>query len=328
MTTTKKTSETGLSEADIKAIRDEAKAVVDAEYPSQRAAARDAGMAEQTFSAWLNGTYTGRNDRTAADVQIWLRSRVERKRASASLPKGPGFIATRYAREAIDCLQAAQVAPDMAVLAGGAGVGKTTTCEHYTATNPNVWLSTMQPATSTVHTMLQTIAEAVGVTERNASKLTGAIGRRLMGTGGLLIIDEVQHLSTKALDQLRSIHDLFGIGLALVGNEQVYGRLEGGDARKPEFAQLYSRVGIRFNRPRPFGEDICSLIKAWGVEDPEAVRLLKAIASKPGALRGLNKVLRYASMLAQGDGAQLAMKHVQAAWARLGDAGLTVVQGA
>src|ERR1035437_1267786 len=49
------------------------------------------------------------------------------------------------------------------------------------------------------------------------------------GTGGLLVIDEAQHLSVAALDQIRSIHDATDLGIALVGNQQVYARLTGGN---------------------------------------------------------------------------------------------------
>lgn len=321
MNSTKQANDTGLTDSEIEAIRVKAKGIVEAEGLSQTAAARDANLAVQTFSAWLAGTYNGRNDRVAADVQMWLNSRAERKRAAAALPQAPLFIVTQTAQKVIEVLQWAQIGPDIAVVAGAAGIGKSTACEHYSITNPNVWLATMQPATATVHTMLQSVAMAIGVVERSAARLTDAIGRRLANTGGLLIVDEAQHLPAKCLDQLRSIFDLYGVGVVLVGNESVYARLEGGDGRRPEFAQLYSRVGMRLTRAKPYGADICALIKAWGVADKEAISFLKSIASKPGALRGLTKTLRLASMLAKGEGAPVSLKHVQAAYARLSDNG-------
>jgi len=318
---TKQAPETGPTEAEIDTIRAEANAVIEAEGLNKTAAARDAGMAHQTLSAFLAATYTGRNDRVAADVQLWLRSRAERKRVSATMPQAPTFVPTRFAREASSRLQYAQAMPTVAVIAGGAGIGKTKICEHHAATNPNTWLATMMPSTATIHTMMQAVGDAVGVVERNASRLPHAIGRKMAGTGGLLIVDEAQHLPAKCLDQLRALLDLYGVGIALVGNESVHGRLEGGEGRRPEFAQLYSRVGIRFTRRQGFAEDAYTLIKAWDVDDAEAVRILKSIASKPGALRGMTMALRLAGMLAAGEESAITGKHVSAAWARLSDTG-------
>ncbi|MDA0654724.1 MAG: AAA family ATPase [Proteobacteria bacterium] len=302
-------------------MRAEVRVISEAEGRTLTELAREAGIAYGTFTGWVGGKYQGNNDRVAGDVQIWLASRSERRLASAALPAAPAFVATKTATRVIEVLQWAQIGPDMVVVAGGAGIGKTQACNHYAATNPNVWMATMQPATANVHTMLQAVAGAVGVSEKSPTRLATAVGERVAGTNGLVIVDEAQHLVTKALDQLRSLHDLYGIGVALVGNESVYGRLEGGEGRKPEFAQLYSRVGMRFTRPRPYADDICKLISAWNVEDADAVRLLKAIAGKPGALRGLTKTLRLASMLAAGDKTPPSAPHVSAAWARLSDTG-------
>lgn len=300
-------------------MRAQCRAIMENESLSQTDIARDSGIAFGTFSAWFNDAYTGNNDRVAAEVQIWLAARTERQRAAAALPAAPDYVPTKTSQRIIEVLQWAQIGPDIAVAAGGAGIGKTQACRHYTATNPNAWLATMQPATANVHTMLQAVAEAVGVTEMSPTRLPGAIGRRVLSTNGLLIVDEAQHLAAKSLDQLRSLHDLCGVGVALVGNESVYGRLGG---NKAEFAQLFSRIGMRFTRPRPYAADICTLIAAWNISDPAAVRLLKSIAGKPGALRGLTKTLRLASMLAAGEAAGLTAAHVNAAWARLSDTGM------
>ena len=131
--------------------------------------------------------------------------------------------------------------------------------------------------------------------------------------GSYMIRDYAKHVVS-----IRAESD--GVGIALVGNESVYGRLQG-EGRRPEFAQLFSRIGMRFTRPKPYSEDVCELIKAWKVEDETTVRLLKAIASKPGALRGMTKVLRIATAFAKGSGQALNASHVNAAWKRLSEDG-------
>src|SRR3546814_13135096 len=67
-------------------------------------------------------------------------------------------------------------------------------------------------------------------------------------------------------------------------------------------------------RPKP--DDMCALIKAWGVTNADEIRLLKAIAAKPGALRAMTKVLQLTTMLAAGAGAERNIRHIKAAWNR------------
>ncbi|WP_439098068.1 hypothetical protein, partial [Oceanospirillum linum] len=46
--------------------------------------------------------------------------------------------------------------------------------------------------------------------------------------------------------------------------------------------------------------------------------LLKEIAAKPGALRGVTKALRLASMFAKGADDRLSTDYIKAAWTELG----------
>lgn len=298
------------------AIREKVRAILADEDLSQTEAARESGIAYGTFTGWLAGTYQGNNDRIAGDVQIWLSARADKAHAARKVPKAPEFQATPSAQAFIETLRYAQVMPDIAVIAGGAGIGKTVALQHYAASNPNVWAATMEPCSASLYTMLSELAEVMNVAEKVQTKLSRAIGRRVEGAGGLIVVDEAQHLDARALEQLRALHDRYGVGVALVGNETVYARLEG-EGRKASFAQLFSRIGMRITQSKPRAADMCALIAAWGVTGAEEIRLLKAIARKPGALRVMTKCLRLASMIAAGAEEPLGVKHIKAAWERL-----------
>ncbi|MBF0306948.1 MAG: AAA family ATPase, partial [Alphaproteobacteria bacterium] len=297
------------------ALRAQARSVIARENLTKTDAARQAGVAYTTFAAWLEGKYNGNNGRVTEDVAKWLSAREVRKIMTAAMVKAPGFRMTPTAERILAILQYAHTAPDISVIACGAGVGKTTACEHYAKNVPNVWMATMDPSTAGVSTMLRELCHAMDVTERSATELARAVGRKIQGKEGLLIVDEAQHLSTAALDLLRSLHDRWSLGIALVGNEAVYSRLDG-EGRKAQFAQLFSRVGMRMTQSQPAKGDIAEMIGAWGITDPDEIAFLEQIAAKPGALRGLTKTLSLASTLANGAVEPRGLKHIRMAWSR------------
>ena len=288
---------------------------------------QEIGLAYGTFSVWMGGKDAGDNERIAQAVAKWLATRGARAAAREVLPRAPSYIATPSAKAFTTTLEYAQYAPDLVIISGGAGVGKTTAADEYRRGHPNVWLFTARPSFSTMQPMLEQLLVTLDTTERAASRRSGAIIRRMIGSQGLLIVDEAQHLQVGALDELRSIQDASGVGLALVGNETVYSRLEG-QGRTPQYAQLFSRIGMRTQRATPLVADVDALIDAWGITNPGQRRTLRAIGRKPGALRGMTKVLRVAHMLSAGDAAEpgvLTEDHIKAAWSRLSD---TAVEGA
>ena len=142
--------------------------------------------------------------------------------------------------------------------------------------------------------------------------------RKLVNLQALLIVDEAQHLSSQALDQLRAFHDLAQCGIALLGNHSIFRRLEGG-TRSADYAQLFSRVGMRLDRKKPHSDDIEALLDGWAIEDKSVRRVARAVARRPGALRAMTKVLRQAHLRANADGGPVSEAHMIAAARQLGD---------
>lgn len=289
---------------------------------TQARVAKEVGVSPTTLSQWLSGTYAGDNVGVEEKIQRWLDQLLHERAAQAAMPATPDYVETPSGQRILAALRYAQVAGDIAVIYGGAGLSKTSTITHYARKAPNVWHATMTPASASVVTALEEIAEAVGTAGAQgggAQRLHKAVCRRVADTAGLLVIDEAQHLSTAALDQIRSIHDATGVGIALVGNEQVYARMTGGN-RVAFLDRLFSRIGKKVRLTRATAEDIDALIGAWGVQDAKCRATLVDIASKPGALRGLTKVLRLAAMQATAESRAICCADVKAAWRELGGA--------
>jgi len=284
----------------------------------QTALAAELGVPASTFDMWLNGKYPGRSDQVAMRVLQGWKVREDRLAVRAQVPAAPGFTLTPSAIEFIEIFSHAHHLPDMVAVTGAAGIGKSSTACHYTAQNfGSVWKIVGSPAVIGPRAVLDALARAMGLVEFGAlHKLEHVLIMKLRGTNALLIVDEAQHLQAAALDALRALHDQAGVGIVLLGNETVIGKIDGGQ-RKPEHAQLYSRVGRRLTRKGVRKGDAPALLDAAQVDDEEVRSLLTGIAGRPGALRGMVKTLRMAQLLAGREQVPLEARHVAIADANL-----------
>lgn len=211
------------------------------------------------------------------------------------------FVETPTAELVLSALGYAKAHGDVAIIYGGPGLGKTSAIERFASAYDDVWVTTVTPACATVAPMLGAVAAAVGLGDLtvtatiSAHALERKIAERIRGVRGLLIVDEAQHLKEASIEELRSIHDAAGCGMAFVGNEAVFARFHG-TGRDAAYAQIYSRVGMRLHLERPTTRDLRALLKSrWSVDDAEIVKLLEPVVSRPGALRLVVKVMRMAA---------------------------------
>ena len=278
---------------------------------------READISDAVLCRWLKGKYKGRTDIMERKLEAWLAG--SEKELGVEDRKNDNWIPTPTGENIINTLTHAQAVADVTVIYGGAGLGKTAALRRYAATHPNVWVVTASPATCRVNAILEETAVALGMDNAPSwtSRLYRKIIEKMRETNGLLIIDEAQHLQVNALETVRALHDEAEIGLALVGNEVVFSRLTGGEGvRAANFAQLFSRIGKRTRLTKPLAGDVRAICSAWELNTDEA-KILAKIAAKPGALRGVVKTLRLASMLAAGDNCKMASHHLRTAWTDL-----------
>lgn len=300
-------------EAVIARVRDE----ISRRGMSQTQVAREAGISQSSLTQLLGGTYAANPRKMTVRLAQWL-ARLSQQRALPVMPQAPGWVSTPTAERILAALAYAHMAGDVAVIYGGAGVGKTTAAREYAARFPNIWIATMTPATAGVTTALEEVCLALGFRELpgGGARMQRELVARLQGSEGLLVIDEAQHLGVAALDALRALHDATGIGLALMGNELIYARMTGG-TRAVWLDRLFSRIGRRLRVQRVVRDDVAALAAAHGVEEAAALRRLMEIGGQAGALRAVGKTLRLARMMAAGQGTELGADHIAAAWADL-----------
>lgn len=285
--------------------------------------ARRADMPLGTFSAWYDGTYAGRYDRTTQRIENFLESRRAALEVSRGMPVDPGFLQTRIGRELFTAFTYAQMIPTMAVVTVASGLGKSLAARTFAATRPHVVHVTLSPSSSAVYTMKTEIATAMGLEIRDGAKLKAGIAGGLRRTGhhSLLIVDEAQNLDERAINELRYFRDIAECGLVLLGNEEGKTPYAGRDPRHSS-AQVARRIGHRMNVLKPYPEDIETIVDAWSLGDADAADMARKVARMPGAYGTLKETVLIAGMIAAGHDRAITAADLKAAWENRGAAGV------
>lgn len=294
-------------------VIDEVRTVMARDGISQNQVAKESGVKQTTFNLFINGKYGADPKNIAAKLEKWLASHRAKSDATRAMPPARPWTSTPTSERILAALGYAQMAGDITIVYGAAGLGKTVTAREYARRFPNVWTVTASAArTCSVSMTLEEVLLALGVRElpSGAARMAREAVRKMEGSNGLLIIDEAQNLCVAALDEIRSLHDATGVGVAFLGNEVVYARMTGG-SRAAYLDRLFSRIGKRVRLLRADADDIAAVAAAHGVRDAASLRLLAEIGARPGGLRSVVKTVRLALMMAQ-DG-PLDAGHIRAA---------------
>jgi len=266
-------------------------------------------VASSTLSLFATGKYTANNAAVAAKVRAYRGRPRSQAELAAELPVVPDWYQTPTAARLNELLRWAQ-SGEIVLIVTTPGIGKTKVAERFAANDPNVWLATMSPSTAGVATMALEVGMAIGLGEIKGSpqQLSRQIKARVRGKNGLLIVDEAQELTDKALNELRSWHDQTKVGIALMGNETVVGQIDG---RKSALAQISSRFSIRHVQVAPMPGDLDALFNAWGIMESDQRAFLAKVGAMPGALREVTHTIKIASMAAFGAQAKLTLAHLR-----------------
>lgn len=212
-------------------------------------------------------------------------------------------------------LMYAQTTPTITMIFGGAGLGKTYAARRYQEEKgnrqnntggirprtPAVYMVTAHPGMGTVASALCAINEAMG--HSGDAYRNDAMARQILRSldpGDLLIIDEAQHLDIKALDQIRHFHDVGGVGVAYLGNEEINTRINGRGKQAAFLGPLSSRVGMKLPIPHPTEGDVLAIVGAWKIEGKKETDYALRIGLSSVGLRGLTQVLRQSALIAKG----------------------------
>lgn len=286
---------------DAETVRAACRAEMDAAGLPIKQASREMGkgVGTATLSRWLAGSYTGDVPAVTARVAAWLQTRREGAAHSLAAAGLDRFAKTAAAADIEDALAYAQATGDIVLIHGPSGRGKTRTAEHYRAAHTGVHYLEATPAMTTMAGLLAAVAEAIGEPGemRSAREAERLVIRNLRGRGALLVIDEADYLRASLLDELCSIRNKSGCGLALIGYDSVRMTV----ARCPK---VIGRVGMRVDLRVLPAADVAAIAAGPLGRRPgkaEVKALVKAARGK-GGLHTLRRVLTEAWKLAQTEG--------------------------
>ncbi len=253
---------------------------IDSTKKKQTQVAQELGISPGALSAFLSGTYKAPHT-IITRIEDLASLNTQKKVA----PRAPSYQETSVSRMVTNAIRYSHLQGKISVVYGDAGIGKTMAFKNYLQNTPLAIGITISPTYASITGVNELIAEQMGVRERIARKQTSEIVGKLRDSGRVLVIDEAQHLTVRALNHLRCISDESGIGICFIGNDEVYTKLKG--TGKADFAQLFSRIGMRqqvlVSSIRK--EDVR---KVFGnlVEGDEAMEILYRICRTNYGLRG------------------------------------------
>lgn len=247
---------------------------------TQTAIATELGISSGAISSFLSGTYKAPHT-IIPKVEELVKVKEKRKIA----PKEPDFVETTISKTVMNAIAYCHLQGKIAVVYGDAGIGKTMAIKEYLKENNLAIGITVSPSYASITGVNELIAEQLGVRERVARKIYSEIINKLRGSGRVLVIDEAQHLTVRTLNHLRCISDESGVGIALIGNDEVYTKMKG--SGRADFAQLFSRIGMRKQvlTSNISKNDIEEVFRSASL-DEDAVDLLFRIARTNYGLRG------------------------------------------
>lgn len=268
---------------------------------TQTVIANELGISDAALSSFLRGTYKTPH-MIVPKVAELLKVTGKRKVA----PKEPPFAETTVAKRVMEAISYCHLQGKIAVVYGDAGVGKTQAVRAYLRENSLAIGITISPSYASITGVNELIADQLGIRERVARRIYAEIIGKLKDSGRVLIIDEAQHLTVRALNHLRCMSDESGVGIALIGNEEVYTKMKG--SGKADFAQLFSRIGMRREvlTTTTTKDDIRKVFAEAHLEE-DALELLYRIARTAYGLRGaVNVFVNTAAVFGNVDAPSLA----------------------
>ena len=187
------------------------------------------GRSSSTLSLFASNKYGAPGELIAEEVFVYRQTLAAKAAVASKAVELPDYYPTATSLQLISLLTWAKRGR-ITMAAMGPGMSKSITARHFDACNSNVYMVTISPATSGIRAMLRAVLHAMGVANPSGDIQSMSMQIKDRATklqDPLLILDEAQHLTVQSIEEVRHWHDATGMGIALLGNEQVQQKIDG-----------------------------------------------------------------------------------------------------
>lgn len=248
---------------------------------TQAQIAKEMNISVAQISQFISSTYKT-PQKFIEKFTVYLK--LERKKDIS--PKKPGFRRTSISGSILDLITYCHIQGVLGIVYGDAGVGKTMAIKEYQRQNPDTAIViTSSPTYATISGVSELLADKMHIQKRGSRGIYKAAVERLIDSNKIIIVDEAQHLTIEAINHLRCIGDESEAAMVLVGNDEIYIKINGED--KPSHSQYRNRIAAHkhVTTKQITMEDIQMVFDNESI-DSKAYELLLKICQTSAAFRG------------------------------------------
>lgn len=230
-----------MKNVDLNQVCEELEIFLKVQNISQAALGRAIGVSSASISTFRKGEYKGNNKELGRKIKLYLDNYAKKKSKDI---KEVAIFESKDKQMADFVINEAVRDKEIAIIVGCAGSGKSTIAKDYARLHPNAILieATLH---STARVILDELCERTHISGgRNLHEKVLLIAKELKRRDVVILIDEAEHLSVRALEDLRRIWDFSSCPLILFGTEILLKNLIG---KNGELRQLYSRIGGKWH---------------------------------------------------------------------------------
>lgn len=232
---------------------------------TQTRVANSLGISVSALNAFIQGSYKGDNGKIERAIIRFLESQKEVMAESTKFKKDFDFVETSVYSDVLRSLNLAAYRGELRVITGQSGIGKTFALEHIKEERESsMVLVRVYPGMRKTRFMKK-LCQAAGLdTAGTFDDLFEDFTNRLTGSGRVIAIDEVEHLTIESIDAVRRINDFTGCGVVLVGLPKFYNELA---SRQNDYAYVYNRTAMPMKLSKNKGSDLTAMASTFSVID-------------------------------------------------------------
>jgi len=204
-------------------LKESVRETMTAEHISLGGLAKMTGVGSgSSWSQWMSGKYPGdfrKFDKAAKQFLSFMNKRSKLQQEEIN------FVDTSVSVKLSGALLDAHILGEIIVCCGPSGIGKTRALLEYIKQNTGVILVEAHRGYSAKTFFTQLIEMLEIECSHSINDMLKNSVEKLKGSRRLLIIDECEYLNLKTIDLIRRLNDFAGIGIVLVGTNQLYDNL-------------------------------------------------------------------------------------------------------